>query len=96
MNLFIIHYPLFVEDMILTELQSYLAKKEKASMAELETHFHTDPNALRGMLTKLVHKGRVRILNLETQKCSGCDRCDTELFEFYEWVGKTDSYSACH
>lgn len=72
---------------MILELQTYLAQKQKVSLAELETHFRSHPDALRGMLNKLVHKGRVRPLASEGKKCGGCTHCDTEAFEFYEWVG---------
>ncbi|HBR00174.1 MULTISPECIES: FeoC-like transcriptional regulator [unclassified Roseofilum] len=73
---------------MILELQNYLAQKQKVSLAELETHFRSDPDALRAMLNKLVYKGRVRPVSLEGQKCGGCTHCDTATFEVYEWVGK--------
>jgi hypothetical protein len=73
---------------MILELQNYLAQKQKVSIAELETHFRSHPDALRGMLNKLVHKGRVKPVKSESTKCGGCTHCDTKAFEFYEWVGK--------
>jgi hypothetical protein len=70
--------------MILTELQTYLAKQKKVSLAELESHFRTDADALRGMLNRLIRKGRVR--QQMAEKCSGCTHCDQQMFEVYEWV----------
>jgi predicted transcriptional regulator len=71
--------------MILTELQTYLAQRGKVSLTELESHFRTDSNALRGMLNRLIRKGRVR--QHKAEKCGGCSQCNTEMFEVYEWVG---------
>ncbi len=72
--------------MILTELQTYLAKRQKVSLAELENHFRIDADALRGMLNRLVRKGRIR--QHITEKCGGCTHCDQQVFEVYEWVGQ--------
>jgi predicted transcriptional regulator len=72
--------------MILTELQTYLAKRQKVSLAELETHFCTDADALRGMLNRLIRKGRIR--SHLAEKCGGCTHCHQQMFEMYEWVGK--------
>jgi predicted transcriptional regulator len=72
--------------MILTELQTYLAQRGKVSLTELESHFRTDSNALRGMLNRLIRKGRIR--QHITEKCGGCTQCSPELFEVYEWVGQ--------
>lgn len=49
---------------MILELQNYLAQKQKVSLAELETHFRSHPDALRAMLNKLVNKGRVRPVSL--------------------------------
>ncbi|MDY7012566.1 MAG: FeoC-like transcriptional regulator [Cyanobacteriota bacterium] len=68
--------------MILTDLQRYLSQKEKVSLAELEIHFKTSGDALRGMLDLLVRKGRAR--KLASQKCKSCHACADELLEFYE------------
>ena len=72
--------------MILTELQTYLAKRGKVSLTELESHFRTDADALRGMLNRLIRKGRVH--QYKAEKCGGCTHCGTEVFEMYEWAGK--------
>jgi predicted ArsR family transcriptional regulator len=70
--------------MILTEIQSYLAKQGKASLAELAIYFRSDTNAIRPMLKRLIRKGRIRLMN--NQKCCGCTSCTPESLEFYEWI----------
>jgi putative ferrous iron transport protein C len=72
--------------MISTKLQTYLAQRGKVSLTELESHFRTDADALRGMLNRLVRKGRVR--QHITEKCEGCTHCDPQIFEVYEWIGR--------
>ncbi|MCW6034928.1 FeoC-like transcriptional regulator [Spirulina subsalsa FACHB-351] len=70
--------------MILTELQQYLRQHKTTTLDELSCHFAIAPDALRGMLSQLVRKGRVR--QLETKKCGGCHSCSPEALELYEWV----------
>jgi putative ferrous iron transport protein C len=70
--------------MILTDIQAYLAKHQKASLADLSTHFRMSEAALTPMLERLVKKGRIRLVSLE--KCGGCSRCSSESMAFYEWV----------
>jgi putative ferrous iron transport protein C len=68
--------------MILTNLQRYLSQKGKVSLAELEVHFQTNGDALRGMLDLLIRKGRAR--KIAVQKCKSCHACADEILEFYE------------
>jgi putative ferrous iron transport protein C len=73
--------------MILTDLQTYLAEHHRVALIDLENHFHMSGDALRGMLQKLVRKGRVK--KLETsQKCGHCNDCEPDCLEFYQWLGK--------
>jgi putative ferrous iron transport protein C len=71
--------------MILSELQAFLAQHKRASLADLELHFHMDGDALRGMLNRLIRKGRVQKM-AEGKKCGGCHSCDANSLEFYEWI----------
>ena len=71
--------------MILNEVQNFLSQKKKASLADMQLHFRMDGNALRGMLNKLIRKGRVRKME-DGKKCGGCHSCEPEAIEFYEWV----------
>ena len=70
--------------MILTDIQTFLAKQGKASLADLAIKFKVDANALRPMLKRLIRKGRIR--QMEGKKCGGCHSCAPESIEFYEWV----------
>nr|WP_239056628.1 FeoC-like transcriptional regulator [Wenzhouxiangella limi] len=49
--------------------------------------FRTDPDALRGMLSKWISKGRVQKLPSGTACGGGCCRCDPQSIEIYEWRG---------
>ena len=71
--------------MILKELQEFILNYRRVSLAEMESHFHVDGDALRQMLWKLIKKGRVR-KSEDAQKCHGCTSCHPDTTEFYEWV----------
>ncbi|MGK7928600.1 MAG: FeoC-like transcriptional regulator [Spirulina sp.] len=74
--------------MILTDVQQYLSAMKRVSLAQLEVRFCMDGDALRGMLDRLVRKGRVR-KNIG-EKCSHCGSCPPEMMEFYEWIEEED------
>jgi putative ferrous iron transport protein C len=76
--------------MILSELQQFLAQHKKASLSDLILHFRIDADALRGMLNRLIRKGRVRKM-ADGHKCGGCHSCSPETIEFYEWINSADS-----
>ena len=72
--------------MILSELTSYLAQQERVALLDLSYRFDTDTDALRGMLSILERKGRVRKLPAGTLCGTGCSKCDATTIEIYEWV----------
>ena len=74
--------------MILSEIQNFIKQQGKTSIAELEMKFKIDSSALRGMLDKLIRKGRIKKMG-EGQKCGGCKSCAPDAIEFYEWVGNS-------
>ena len=77
--------------MILSELTSYLAKQERVALLDLSYRFDTDADALRGMLSLLERKGRVRKLPAGTTCGSACSKCDAATIEIYEWVIDADA-----
>jgi hypothetical protein len=70
--------------MLLRELQTYLETHRRASLADLSQTLHVEADAVRGMLTPLIRKGRV--CKVEGASCPGCHSCAPETLEFYEWV----------
>jgi hypothetical protein len=72
--------------MILSELTSYLAAQRRVPLLDLSLHFDADPEALRGMLSLLERKGRVRKLPAGTMCSTGCSKCDAASIEIYEWA----------
>lgn len=78
--------------MILSQLKSYLADRGRAPIADLVARFHSDPEAIRGMLEHFARKGQVRRLD-GAGACDGCQKCDAYAVEIYEWTAATDGES---
>lgn len=74
--------------MILSDLRDYLKQQHRVSLADLVTHFNIDADALRGMLSKWISKGYVRVMPLESSCGTSCCKCDPTLTELYEWINK--------
>jgi hypothetical protein len=72
--------------MILSELKRYLSQHQLATMWDMAVHFDVEPDALRGMLTPWIQKGRVR-KRPPRPICAGCSLCDPTHLEVYEWIG---------
>jgi hypothetical protein len=72
--------------MILSEIRDYLQLNRRAAVVDMANRFNTSPDALRGMLEKLVAKGQIKKLPAGTA-CSGCSDCDPVTVEIYEWIG---------
>ena len=79
--------------MILSELQKFIADNKRASIADLKIHFRMDSDALRGMLNRLIRKGRISKM-AEAKKCGGCHSCSDDATEIYVWVNPSQSVSA--
>ena len=71
--------------MILRDLQSYITEQNKVSLAQMELKFGIEAQALRGMLSHLIHKGRIQKLPTPAS-CHGCIVCSPESLEFYGCV----------
>ena len=72
--------------MILSELRDYLKQQHRLSLLEMANHFDTDADALRGMLSKWVSKGKVKRIDMGTSCGTSCCKCDPAMTEIYEWV----------
>jgi predicted ArsR family transcriptional regulator len=70
---------------ILSQVNDYLRRNRRASLADMAHGLGATPDALRGMLAALERKGRVRRLAAGAA-CAGCGKCDTHATELYEWV----------
>lgn len=79
--------------MILSDIQKFIADNKRASIADLKIHFRMDADALRGMLNRLIRKGRISKM-AEAKKCGGCHSCADDATEIYVWVNPGESVSA--
>lgn len=70
--------------MILAELKAYLIEHRRVELADLASRFDVAPEALRGMLERLIDKGRVRRI-ADAGPCDGCCGCATATPEIYAW-----------
>jgi hypothetical protein len=50
-----------------------------------------DADALRGMLSLLVDKGKVAKKSATSECGTGCCKCDSTLVEIYEWRNSENS-----
>lgn len=74
--------------MILSDLKDYLQSRKRVVMNELVMHFGVEADALRGMLSLWVAKGKVKKLLAESACGTSCCKCDPLLTEIYEWQDK--------
>lgn len=73
--------------MILSDLKNYIESQGRVSMQDMVLRFNTEPDAIRGMLQKWIHKGRIRQTLAGGSACgTGCCQCDPLLTELYEWI----------
>ena len=73
--------------MLVSDLNSYLAERQRVTMADLANRFDASPEALRGMLELLIAKGRV-VRDQVGITCNGCTKCDPAAMEIYLWRGR--------
>ncbi|MEG4282342.1 FeoC-like transcriptional regulator [Microcoleus sp. A006_D1] len=76
--------------MILSDIQQFISENKRASIADLKLHFRMDGDALRGMLNRLMRKGRISKM-AEAKKCGGCHSCADDATEIYVWVNADKS-----
>lgn len=69
---------------MLIALRDYLSSRGIVTLAELSQQFNVSPDAMRGMLSHWVRKGK---LVCEQSGCSkGCVSCSPEQLEMYRWL----------
>lgn len=75
--------------MLLTDIQHYLKRQQRASLVELSRQFQVDPQILQDMLAVLIRKGQVQTCT-KTPHCGvKCTQCTALEILLYEWVLKT-------
>ncbi|WP_347986210.1 FeoC-like transcriptional regulator [Methylomonas sp. AM2-LC] len=79
--------------MILADLRIFLQSKQRVSLDELVVHFQIEADALRGMLSKWIKKGKVRQLQSGGPSCgTSCCQCNPLLTELYEWHDESQPF----
>lgn len=63
-----------------------MRQKKRVSLRDLVMHFNVEADAIRGMLSKWVKKGKIKQVQAGTQCGTSCCKCDEAMIEFYEWV----------
>jgi hypothetical protein len=72
--------------MILSDLNRYLEEHRQATLADLAVHFGAEPEAVRGMLSIWIAKGRVERVPVPPGCGTSCTLCDPGGAEIYRWV----------
>jgi putative ferrous iron transport protein C len=72
--------------MILTDIRDYLRTRKQATLADIALHVEADPDAVRGMLQRLLAKGQVTRNTVSSGCGTSCSKCDPAARELYFWV----------
>ena len=74
--------------MILSDIKKYLMARRRTAVEDIALHFDTDVDAVRGMLTQWIRKGRVVRIETAVAGCaSACPSCCCgKAPEIYEWL----------
>jgi len=76
--------------MILTDIRDYLRERNQATLNDIALHVDADPDAVRGMLQRLLAKGQVSCETLSSDCGSQCNKCDPAIREIYVWKDTDD------
>jgi len=72
--------------MILTEIRDYLRAQNQASLRDMALQFSMEQDALRPILEQWIEKGKVIKLPEGTACGGGCNSCEPETIEIFQWV----------
>lgn len=70
-----------------SEVKRYLTERKVAPLNDIALHFDMDPDAIRGLLSHWIRKGKVR--QHQQEGCgngSCCGSCSEHVKEIYEWL----------
>ena len=76
--------------MILTDIRDYLRSHGQATLNDIALHVDADPDAVRGMLQRLLDKGQVVCETISSDCGSKCSKCAPEIREIYFWKDAAD------
>jgi hypothetical protein len=72
---------------MLSEIKQYMIKHKRVTLGDLSLHFDAEPEAMRGMLTQWIRKGRITKMDLQSCCNKTCSKgCDDSAMEIYEWT----------
>lgn len=68
-----------------SEIKRYLSDRKIAPLNDIATHFDMAPDAIRGLLSIWIRKGRVK--RHQNDGCGACcGGCESHTKEVYEWL----------
>ena len=73
-----------VDIMTLSDIKKYLVDRQQATVMDIANHFYSQPEIVKDMLQHWLRKGKIE--QLQTQGCSGCNKCDGTAMEIYRWI----------
>ena len=80
---------------MLSELRHYLQIHGRAPLNDIALHLQMEPDAVRPLLEKWRRKGKVVKLDSGDDCGGGCNKCDPEAVEIYQWRdGQRESFHA--
>ena len=70
---------------ILCDVRDYVQNRKQASLTDLSNHFHTPPEAMRGIVDQWVVRGTIK--QCQPSACGQCSlSCASMPGDSYEWV----------
>lgn len=72
--------------MILTQVRDYLKQKGQAPLRDMALEFGMQQDALRPIVEQWVAKGKVVKLPGGTACGGGCNSCEPQTVELYQWI----------
>jgi len=72
--------------MILTEIRDYLRTHNQVSLRDMALQFSMEQDALRPILEQWIVKGKIIKLPQGTACGGGCNSCEPETIEIFQWV----------
>ena len=87
---------------MLIEIRDFLKTQNVCSLAEISAKFKTSPEAMRGMLSHWLRKGRLECEKpgcasaCGSSKSKGCASCDPADLEIYRWLDREQQIPLCN
>ena len=72
--------------MILTQVRDYLKQKGQAPLRDMALEFGIDQDALRPIVELWITKGKVVKLPEGSACGGGCNSCEPQTIELYQWI----------